>query len=521
MDTARPTVTLEWQGEAQSVIFTGSFDSWSSSLPLTRSNGGNWTATRQSEFGEKVVYKFVVDGQWRTSSTAPIEWDASGNENNVCQVPILHLPSIEERHVNELDEQAKQVEEWRTVRLARWTGEKLELVAALQPSSSLTYRLLRSAVLPTLANIEGPYRFATLSGSGTPLEELEEGREGEAEVEEGTYVLVGAATQPAPSSLPSPPSPPLPAAVLPLPAAQPTALRVFSSLPRSATRYFDALGDDSWSSSASSSSAFELELDLDLAEADERSESEFSYAHSYAGSVAPEESRSRRPSFLDQSYEAEVGGEEDDDGRSDLTFNTALSESGWAGGSVSSSAAGAEGDEEGEGGGWSTSALGGTTSEEEEAQKPLDERKSDEVGPNADAPRPFDVFGAAVKEQEVDEAWEKGWFVLVRETASSTYRPLALHPSALPLLSSIRPSAALLSISNLDPSTVKDKEDVDAQQLPTPPASPPSMLVDLPSLAFDGSSSAGPVGLELVEAVEEQLRCAVGRWVTVESADGE
>ncbi|KAJ3029047.1 UNVERIFIED_CONTAM: hypothetical protein HDU68_000260 [Siphonaria sp. JEL0065] len=35
------------------------------------------------ESGEKIMYKFIVDGEWKTASEEPTEFDPSGNVNNV------------------------------------------------------------------------------------------------------------------------------------------------------------------------------------------------------------------------------------------------------------------------------------------------------------------------------------------------------------------------------------------------------------------------------------------------------
>ncbi|RAL59396.1 hypothetical protein DID88_006885 [Monilinia fructigena] len=45
--------------------------------------------------GEKIYYKFVVDGNWVTDHTAPQENDASGNLNNVLTTDriVKHTPA--------------------------------------------------------------------------------------------------------------------------------------------------------------------------------------------------------------------------------------------------------------------------------------------------------------------------------------------------------------------------------------------------------------------------------------------
>jgi hypothetical protein len=53
-------------------------------------------------WSEKVAYKFIVDGKWRTTDEAPVEYDPVGNRNNIYYAPtkpasptIIHeLPMV-------------------------------------------------------------------------------------------------------------------------------------------------------------------------------------------------------------------------------------------------------------------------------------------------------------------------------------------------------------------------------------------------------------------------------------------
>ncbi|GAA5921738.1 hypothetical protein JCM3775_001792 [Rhodotorula graminis] len=61
---------------------------WSSSLPpLNKQPDGTFAGQIGVPFGNKILYKFVVDGQWVNSPDDPTETDGSGNVNNVFQVP--------------------------------------------------------------------------------------------------------------------------------------------------------------------------------------------------------------------------------------------------------------------------------------------------------------------------------------------------------------------------------------------------------------------------------------------------
>jgi hypothetical protein len=45
-------------------------------------------------WGEKVAYKFIVDGQWITKDGQPVESDPAGNWNNVYTAPPRPIPSV-------------------------------------------------------------------------------------------------------------------------------------------------------------------------------------------------------------------------------------------------------------------------------------------------------------------------------------------------------------------------------------------------------------------------------------------
>ncbi|KAI9328966.1 major facilitator superfamily domain-containing protein [Obelidium mucronatum] len=77
-----------------SVIVTGTFDNWSKSVSMTRSDELDAYVAdvnipnSQLKPGEKLMYKFIVDGEWMIDSEEPIESDPSGNINNVFVVSL-------------------------------------------------------------------------------------------------------------------------------------------------------------------------------------------------------------------------------------------------------------------------------------------------------------------------------------------------------------------------------------------------------------------------------------------------
>ncbi|KAK5661683.1 hypothetical protein OQA88_9783 [Cercophora sp. LCS_1] len=68
---------------AEEVYVTGTFDNWSKSEQLERVGDRFEKTVKLPNAAEKILYKFVVDGNWTTDHTAPQEKDHEGNENNV------------------------------------------------------------------------------------------------------------------------------------------------------------------------------------------------------------------------------------------------------------------------------------------------------------------------------------------------------------------------------------------------------------------------------------------------------
>jgi len=79
--------TFHWSNTSPStVVVTGSFDEWKSTVNLTKGEDG-FSADVPLNLGEKVLYKYVVDGVWQHNPSEDSEVDLSGNTNNVFHVP--------------------------------------------------------------------------------------------------------------------------------------------------------------------------------------------------------------------------------------------------------------------------------------------------------------------------------------------------------------------------------------------------------------------------------------------------
>ncbi|KAH7055740.1 hypothetical protein B0J12DRAFT_429021 [Macrophomina phaseolina] len=75
--------TFRWEHPADEVYVTGTFDDWAKSVKLVRSGDVFEKTVQLPRNDEKVLYKFVVDGNWTTSTQAPQEDDGHGIYNNV------------------------------------------------------------------------------------------------------------------------------------------------------------------------------------------------------------------------------------------------------------------------------------------------------------------------------------------------------------------------------------------------------------------------------------------------------
>jgi hypothetical protein len=78
-------VEFTWtHGGHSSVIVTGSFDNWSSSIKLAKDQANDmWRKTVLLEGNQQYQFKYIVDGVWRCSMDWDTITDAQGNVNNV------------------------------------------------------------------------------------------------------------------------------------------------------------------------------------------------------------------------------------------------------------------------------------------------------------------------------------------------------------------------------------------------------------------------------------------------------
>ncbi|KAJ3061573.1 hypothetical protein HDU98_002487 [Podochytrium sp. JEL0797] len=108
-------------GESRAFV-TGEFDAWSQSVEMTKSADGSAFVSIPPLFllstatvilpatvaaGDKIQYKFVVDGVWKTSHAIPTTQDAQGNINNVFTVPAAITETNPETFLERVDAKAE------------------------------------------------------------------------------------------------------------------------------------------------------------------------------------------------------------------------------------------------------------------------------------------------------------------------------------------------------------------------------------------------------------------------------
>ena len=79
---------------------------WSRSVRLDEGENG-FSATVRVPWGEKLLYKFIVDGRWTTIDDVPTEVDRRGNVNNIYYTPArpreVDTPRYERPAVQQLE----------------------------------------------------------------------------------------------------------------------------------------------------------------------------------------------------------------------------------------------------------------------------------------------------------------------------------------------------------------------------------------------------------------------------------
>lgn len=87
---------FEWKNpQAGKVFVTGNFDNWQQVNELEKQPDGTFKKViplPSSE--EKILYKFVVDGNWVIDNSMPVEEDGRGNQNNYINIPVENLGTI-------------------------------------------------------------------------------------------------------------------------------------------------------------------------------------------------------------------------------------------------------------------------------------------------------------------------------------------------------------------------------------------------------------------------------------------
>ncbi|KAL4979316.1 hypothetical protein BDW66DRAFT_111565 [Aspergillus desertorum] len=86
--------TFRWPYNANEVFVTGTFDDWGKTIRLDRKGDIFEKEVHLPVTGNKVHFKFVVDGNWTTDNRLPQEDDGSSNINNILYPDQIQADSI-------------------------------------------------------------------------------------------------------------------------------------------------------------------------------------------------------------------------------------------------------------------------------------------------------------------------------------------------------------------------------------------------------------------------------------------
>ncbi|KAL4820799.1 hypothetical protein BDW67DRAFT_180358 [Aspergillus spinulosporus] len=86
--------TFRWPYNADEVFVTGTFDDWGKTIKLDRKGDVFEKEVHLPVTGDKVHFKFVVDGNWTTDNRLPQEDDGSSNINNILYPDQIQADSV-------------------------------------------------------------------------------------------------------------------------------------------------------------------------------------------------------------------------------------------------------------------------------------------------------------------------------------------------------------------------------------------------------------------------------------------
>ncbi|TFY80060.1 hypothetical protein EWM64_g3952 [Hericium alpestre] len=196
---------------------------WSSSVRLSRTSSG-FEAPVRIPWSDKIAFKFIVDGKWMTSDSAPTEADSSGFINNVYKAPPKPAPAAVETPPapEAVREESKATEAESTTETAEpkqngVTGAFSRAASAFHetfvaPAVEFASQMDSAYDVPTPSATEAPSDSATEAKKAVPSA-AEKAQEAAAPVEKTAQVAPkvkeveersAEVNQPAPSAAPEP-----------------------------------------------------------------------------------------------------------------------------------------------------------------------------------------------------------------------------------------------------------------------------------------------------------------------------
>lgn len=105
MSTEKKSTTIKYH-YPENVSIAGTFTEWKPELMnFDKQNNENFIQVENKDL-QRLIFKFVINGEWKTSEKYPTVSDSSGNLNNYCNisdelqnggetVKLLNKPSVE------------------------------------------------------------------------------------------------------------------------------------------------------------------------------------------------------------------------------------------------------------------------------------------------------------------------------------------------------------------------------------------------------------------------------------------
>ena len=157
--------------EAKKVQVTGNFDNWQRAVPAKLNKDGLWEASADVKPDSKLVFKWIVDGEWTVGTGYETERDEAGNDN--CVMKVGPAPSMLPKMFAKKEE--KVIEEKLPAIDVSRLGNPADIFSPTSMSlSSATLVPASEPVLTAAPVLKKKFTFATLTRKKAVPEKVEE-----------------------------------------------------------------------------------------------------------------------------------------------------------------------------------------------------------------------------------------------------------------------------------------------------------------------------------------------------------